>query len=323
MKRTAYFIAAFICLFCNIAVAQTAKQKVAVYVTGDAESGYKKVIGSKLVTGITRSEGYAAVERTADFLAELNKEHDYQMSGVVSDNQIARLGQQFGVRYVLVADVSEVFESMFISARMIDVQTAQITASTEASEAVSNMENLTKIADKITLEIMGIPVISEDVVKHISVSTFDNLYQLRSPSGYHLATFEELEKIIKNYQNTGKKLFFPIFTDIKSHTDYSTQYFTVQKYRTNNSSKVLETLSKNRSYEKLTITCALITNISNSPTLYDFSYVNDEDYARLYNYWNTPADFNHYRYVSRGLRDMSIPKPNIPAGYVYFIKNKQ
>ena len=34
-------------------------------------------------------------------------ENDYQTSGEVRDSQIARLGQKFGVRYVVVADVSE------------------------------------------------------------------------------------------------------------------------------------------------------------------------------------------------------------------------
>jgi len=108
-------IVAMLCLFDIVTAQQTIKQKVAVYVTGDGENGYKKVIGSKLVTGITRSENYAAVERTADFLTELTKEQDYQMSGAVSDNQIARLGQQFGVRYVLVADVFPSFSSLCLS----------------------------------------------------------------------------------------------------------------------------------------------------------------------------------------------------------------
>ena len=67
MKRSILPFFVIICLLCGISsVAQTVKQKVAIYVTGDVESGYKKVIGSKLVTGITRSDNYVAVERTAD-----------------------------------------------------------------------------------------------------------------------------------------------------------------------------------------------------------------------------------------------------------------
>ena len=49
MKRFVYLSFIFICIFSSTTIAQTSKQKVAVYVTGDAENGYKKVLGSKLL----------------------------------------------------------------------------------------------------------------------------------------------------------------------------------------------------------------------------------------------------------------------------------
>ena len=155
MKEIAYFIVMFICFFGNAAMAQTVKQKVAVYVTGDAEAGYKKVISSKMVSGITGSDSYTAVERTADFLSALTKEQDYQTSGAVSDNQIVKLGQQFGVRFVLAADVSVIFESMFISARMIDVQTGQIISATEASKVVNSMDRLTELSENVITNLIN------------------------------------------------------------------------------------------------------------------------------------------------------------------------
>lgn len=95
------------------------------------------------------------------------KEQDYQLSGAVTDSQIAKLGQQFGVQYVLVADISEVFGSMFISARMIDVQTAQIMNSADATQTVTNMVGLTEIADKIVSNILWTRHFSENELKAI------------------------------------------------------------------------------------------------------------------------------------------------------------
>lgn len=46
-------------------------KRVAVYVIGD-DAGMNKVLSTKLQTAIARSEGYSAVERTAEFLAELS-----------------------------------------------------------------------------------------------------------------------------------------------------------------------------------------------------------------------------------------------------------
>lgn len=147
MKRILFIM--FACLCCASIMAQTPKKKVAVYVSGDVEQAYKKIIGAKLVTGITASEGYMAVERTADFLSVLSQETDYQTSGEVSDNQIVKLGQRFGVRYVLVADLSELFGSLFASVRMIDAETGIIYLSTEASGEVTSMANLETISRTI------------------------------------------------------------------------------------------------------------------------------------------------------------------------------
>lgn len=204
--------------------AQTAKQKVAVYVTGEAESGPKKVIGSRMVSGITRSDNYAAVERTADFLDALTKEQDYQMSGAVKDNQIVRLGQQFGVRYVLVADISEVYESMFISARMIDVQTGQITGASEASSVVNSMDGLVDLSDMVISELIGGISFGEykanNKIEDIKViGPFDTSRKLYNhyeqiPEGYHVASKEEIELLIKNYKKANKNVTFPIYANI-------------------------------------------------------------------------------------------------------------
>lgn len=223
MKRIVFVMAAMLSLFGNIATAQPVKQKVAVYVTGDANAGYKKVVGSKLVTGITRSENYAAVERTADFLAEMAKEQDYQMSGAVSDNQIARLGQQFGVRYVVVADISEVFESMFVSARMIDVQTGQITAATEASGNVNSIDGLTELSEMVIAELVDVDIrknngnsINIAGVKILGPFSYADLHTFnrKIPVGYRVASKDEIESLIISYRKAHKRMVFPIYAGI-------------------------------------------------------------------------------------------------------------
>ena len=126
-----------------------AQNQVAVYVSGDQEETLKKVFGSKLVSFITESQDFKAVERTNDFLNSLNAEHDYQVSGEVSNSQIVKLGQQFGARYVAVADISEIFGELFISARLIDVLTSAIESSYETSGPANNMSSLTSLANNV------------------------------------------------------------------------------------------------------------------------------------------------------------------------------
>lgn len=190
-----------------LSLSSIAQLKVAVYVTGDINQGYKKVIGSKLTSGITNSGDYAAVERTADFLAAISKEQDYQMSGVVNDKQIVQLGQQFGVHYVLVADITNVFESVFVSARMIDVETGMISKSTETDMTINSTQDLMKISEVIIKGLKLAPAVLEKIGPINSLSMLANT---KIPYGYKICDISDIRK----YTERGKKVSFPIITDI-------------------------------------------------------------------------------------------------------------
>lgn len=205
-------IALVICCATNVANAQ---KKVAVYVTGDVQNSYKKVIGSKMVAEITKSDNYSAVERTADFLAALTQETDYQASGAVTERQIAKLGEQFGVRYVAVIDVTELFEEFFVAARLIDVQTAKIVMSAEDNKKIENMSSLVQVSEGIASKLIGNLDISDfantdgNIIQLGPVSTAGQLFKLEIPKGYREISEEELIKIM-----TVKKLAFPIYVDV-------------------------------------------------------------------------------------------------------------
>lgn len=150
MKQYFILIAIILGMIAPTTYAQEAKKKVAVYMTGnDVNESYKKVIGAKLVSAITMTDEYAAVERTSDFLAALSAEQDYQTSGEVQDSQIARLGQKFGVLYVAVADVSELFNEIFISARLINVESGLVETAFDTNSPVESMEQLTTLSTKV------------------------------------------------------------------------------------------------------------------------------------------------------------------------------
>lgn len=149
MRRCILFVAIIFAMVVPGVSAQGVKQKVAVYMTGDVEETYKKVMGAKLVSAITATKGYAAVERTADFLAALSSEQDYQMSGEVRDSQIARLGQRFGVKYVVVADISEIFDELFVTSRLINVETGLVEAAFDENSPAESLDQLITLSTKV------------------------------------------------------------------------------------------------------------------------------------------------------------------------------
>lgn len=135
--------------------AQQYKEKVAVYVSGDINSKHKKIISSKAVSRISRSENFTAVERTDAFLDVLTKEQDYQLSGEVRDDEIAKLGRRFGAKYVAVFEVTEVNDVGFISARMIDVEGALIIKSADTNRKIKSTEDWVKITNNVAFRLVS------------------------------------------------------------------------------------------------------------------------------------------------------------------------
>jgi len=150
MKKAVIFL--LVMMYASIAFGQ---QKVAVYIAGGSDAGINKVLADQLVAAIVKSGKYTAIERTSSFLAQLNNEQSYQHGGAVDDNQLSRLGKQFGVQLVCVAEVNDVFGQKYVSARFIDVESAEVISTASANSNMSNMDELLKVAESITNELMG------------------------------------------------------------------------------------------------------------------------------------------------------------------------
>lgn len=143
-----------LCLLAVTMCAMAQNKKVAVYVTGNLD-GKKRILADKLVEGITYSNKFMAVERTSSFLAELKKEQHYQGEGEVDDNEISRLGKQFGVNFVCAVDVIDEYGQKYITARLIDVETAQVSTTGNCYSALATMEELIQCAQSIATAITG------------------------------------------------------------------------------------------------------------------------------------------------------------------------
>lgn len=148
---------------CGSSYAQSmVKKKVAVYIVGnDVGKSVKKILGAKIVTAVTESGEFAAVERTAEFLRALEKESDYQTSGEVRDSQIAKLGQKFGVKYVIVADVSEAFDELFVASRLINVETGLVERAYDVNGPTESLQQLINISNSVVNGLLSKSSISD------------------------------------------------------------------------------------------------------------------------------------------------------------------
>ena len=146
-------------LFCALNVAAQ-EQNVAVYVTGP-QPGINKILGDQFVKSFAQSGDYKAIERTTSFLAELNKEQSYQEGGAVDNNQITRLGKQFGAQLVCVVEALDAFGQYYVSARLIAVETAEVLNSSNAYSKLDNLQEVITVASSMAEELTGIAELKE------------------------------------------------------------------------------------------------------------------------------------------------------------------
>ena len=144
MKKIALLLLAVVSV--SIVFGQT-KQKIAVYVTG-AEEGINEFVGTYLVNSIVSNRDYVAAERTAEFIKALN-----QYAETVSDEQISQFGKLFGIQLVCVAKIGAVSTQQFVSARLINVETATVIKSTKP--VLFTIDNIDKSCAMVTADMFN------------------------------------------------------------------------------------------------------------------------------------------------------------------------
>jgi len=118
----------FILLLFSAMVSAQVK-RVAILETVDRENkvsyANKLILRANLSKAITQTSGYEAYDRTD--IDAIMGEQNFQRTGMVSNDQIKRLGEMTGANYILVAEAVVVdTRNMFITAKLLDVETARI-----------------------------------------------------------------------------------------------------------------------------------------------------------------------------------------------------
>jgi hypothetical protein len=139
----------------TLAVAQ-GKPKIAVYVTGAKDPGVDKALGTMMLSALVNSGRYQAVERSEEFLKQLAAEHSKQRSGAIENDQIKKLGKQFGVDFICIADVTPALGSYSVSARIMNVESAEIVAMGNTDSQMNVLAELSDASQRIVAMMFGL-----------------------------------------------------------------------------------------------------------------------------------------------------------------------
>ena len=120
---------------------QTIK-KVAISEVVDREDnlsyGQKMILRSNMARAVANTAGYEAYDRTD--IDVILGEQNFQRTGLVSDDQIKRLGVMTGAQYVLIIEAIVIeSQKLFVTAKLLDVETGRI--ETSENEIMNNQAN--------------------------------------------------------------------------------------------------------------------------------------------------------------------------------------
>ncbi len=87
-------------------------------------------------------------------MQQLDKEHVYQRSGAVDDDQIKAIGHQLGVQYLCISNINPVGKRYYLDTRLVDIVTAEIARSVTATSTLKDAGEMAKVGRNIALELL-------------------------------------------------------------------------------------------------------------------------------------------------------------------------
>lgn len=172
-------------VICGMAFSQD-KPKIAVYVaSGDLKDAEKKMLSTKILAPFVQSGQYRVIERSEAFLNNITRERQKQRDGSIDDSQISRIGKEAGAQFVCVADLVDAFGIYSVSARLINVESAEIVALGETE--IKDLSEISNAANEIFRQISG--------GNSSGNSSGNNVAAKKPPEKRQTTKFEKLKQI--------------------------------------------------------------------------------------------------------------------------------
>lgn len=133
-----------------------ASKKVAVFVEGNISKEQKSMVNSAIMQRLSGNKEYRAFERNSAFLKALEREQDYQLSGEVSDDQIRKVGERFGVDYVIAVNaVITSDDQCQVSARLINLESGEVLKTCNAHREYEGSSTITALSNNVAYRLLS------------------------------------------------------------------------------------------------------------------------------------------------------------------------
>lgn len=136
--------------------AMSASKKVAVYVVGQLSKSDKSIVSSAVLARMSSNKNYIPFERNEAFINALNKEQDYQLSDEVAEKEIRKVGERFGVDYVIVVDaLVSSDDQCHMSAQIINLESGEILKTVNLKREYEGSQTIHTLANNVAYRLFN------------------------------------------------------------------------------------------------------------------------------------------------------------------------
>lgn len=110
------------------------------------------IVADTINEQFVKSADFIAIDRA--YISSIQEEKKLQLSGDVDSDDIKELGATFGAKYLCIANVSQLGSTFTVSARLIEVETAQVVIQ-ESARRQGQIDVLFNIAEIVGAKLIG------------------------------------------------------------------------------------------------------------------------------------------------------------------------
>jgi len=151
MRKTCVLLLAMMCA----GVVWGQKSRVAVYLTAEnVESDVTRLVNNQVINALTKTGKYTMIERNEAFAKKVEEERLKQLSGSVSDKQIAALAEAYGAEAICIAEVGTFKEELSLDMRIVSVEKETIIHSGSKDGRYNGISDIRKIVDRAVADML-------------------------------------------------------------------------------------------------------------------------------------------------------------------------
>ncbi|MCD6395952.1 MAG: hypothetical protein J7L71_00295 [Spirochaetaceae bacterium] len=110
------------------------------------------IVADTLNEQFVKSNDFIAIDRA--YISSIQQEKKFQLSGDVNQSDIKKMGDTFGAEFICIANVSQLGSTYTVSARLIEVETAQV-VSQESARKQGQIDVLFNVAEEVGKKLIG------------------------------------------------------------------------------------------------------------------------------------------------------------------------